>query len=170
MKEASVTAGLRSSNIRVIDVARLPTGPAKPDVRRNIFLGFLLGLAGGVALAFLQESMDTTVGSLEELSAITALPMLGVIPLQVAENGRRHLHPAGGSLITALTVDGPVAHVRPKSEAAESGQQQRKPLLQCSNGLAVPGMDIDGALDFSSYNAAARTWHHHHRRGRDCPY
>src|SRR6266567_7586188 len=53
LKEASVTAGLRSSNIRVIDVARLPTAPAKPNVPRNIFLGFLLGLAGGVALAFL---------------------------------------------------------------------------------------------------------------------
>ena len=146
LKEASVTAGLRSSNIRVIDVARLPTGPAKPDVPRNIFLGFLLGLAGGVALAFLQESMDTTVGSLEELSAITALPMLGVIPLQVAENGRRHLHPAGGSLITASTVDGPVAHVRPKSEAAESYRALRTSILLSSFGAPPKVVLVTSAL------------------------
>ena len=146
LKEASVTAGLRSSNIRVIDVARLPTGPAKPDVRRNIFLGFLLGLAGGVALAFLQESMDTTVGSLEELSAITALPMLGVIPLQLAENGRRHLHPAGGSLITASTVDGPVAHVRPKSEAAESYRALRTSILLSSFGAPPKVVLVTSAL------------------------
>ncbi len=146
LKEASVTAGLRSSNIRVIDVARLPTAPAKPNVPRNIFLGFLLALAGGVALAFLQESMDTTVGSLEELSAITALPVLGMIPLQLAENGRRHLHSGGGSLIAGSMVVGPVAHVRPKSEAAESYRALRTSILLSSFGAPPKVVLVTSAL------------------------
>ncbi len=146
LKEASVTAGLRSSNIRVIDVARLPTAPAKPNVPRNIFLGFLLALAGGVALAFLQESMDTTVGSLEELSAITALPVLGMIPLQLAENGRRHLHSGRGSLIAGSMLVGPVAHVRPKSEAAESYRALRTSILLSSFGAPPKVVLVTSAL------------------------
>ncbi len=128
LKEASVTAGLRSSNIRVIDVARLPTAPS------------------GVALAFLQESMDTTVGSLEELSAITALPVLGMIPLQLAENGRRHVHSGGGSLIAGLMVVGPVAHVRPKSEAAESYRALRTSILLSSFGAPPKVVLVTSAL------------------------
>ncbi len=146
LKEASVTAGLRSSNIRVIDVARLPTAPAKPNVPRNIFLGFLLGLVGGVALAFLQESMDTTVGSLEELSAITALPVLGMIPLQLAENGRRQLYSGGGSRIAGSMVVGPVAHVRPKSQAAESYRALRTSILLSSFGAPPKVVLVTSAL------------------------
>ncbi len=146
LKEASVTAGLRSSNIRVIDVARIPLAPDKPNVPRNIALGFLLGLVGGVALAFLQESMDTTVGSLEELSAITALPVLGMIPLQLADSGRRQLHSGGGSLIAGSMVVGPVAHVRPKSEAAESYRALRTSILLSSFGAPPKVVLVTSAL------------------------
>src|SRR5205085_928338 len=119
LKEASVTAGLRSNTIRVVDVARIPIIPPKPDGPRNIPLGFLLGLAGGIGLAFLQESLDTTIANLDELTTITALPALGTIPLQLSRNGKRH------HLKCAVSADeteliGPIVHVRPKSEAAES--------------------------------------------------
>src|ERR1700730_1472021 len=36
LKEAGVSAGLRSSNIRVVDVARTPTSPIGPNVHRNL--------------------------------------------------------------------------------------------------------------------------------------
>src|SRR3954462_8736699 len=60
LKEAGVSAGLRSRNIRVVDVARKPTGPIKPNVPRNIQFGLLLGLACGVGLAFVLESLDNS--------------------------------------------------------------------------------------------------------------
>ncbi len=44
LKEAGVSAGLRSSNIRVVDIARTPTQPITPNVPRNLQLGLLLGL------------------------------------------------------------------------------------------------------------------------------
>src|SRR5579872_300548 len=44
LKEASISAGLNSSNIRVVDPARVPNGPSKPDIPRNLRLAFLLGL------------------------------------------------------------------------------------------------------------------------------
>ena len=82
LKEAGVSAGLRSSNIRVVDVARVPTGPIKPNVPRNIQFGLLLGLACGVGLAFVLESLDNSIRTIEEVSSISTLPALGTIPIQ----------------------------------------------------------------------------------------
>ena len=87
LKEAGVSAGLRSSNIRVVDVARTPTHPITPNVPRNLELGLLLGLACGIGLAFVLESLDTSIRNMEEISAISTLPALGTIPLQFSNNG-----------------------------------------------------------------------------------
>src|SRR5216683_300510 len=81
LKEAGVSAGLRSSNIRVVDVARIPTYPIAPDIPRNIVLGLALGLVGGIGLAFVLDSLDNTVRTPEEAQIISALPSLGIIPL-----------------------------------------------------------------------------------------
>ena len=40
LKEAGITAGLRSSNIRVVDPALAPATPARPQKTRNIVMGF----------------------------------------------------------------------------------------------------------------------------------
>src|ERR1022692_3584841 len=87
LKEAGVSAGLRSSNIRVVDVARTPTSPIKPNVPRNLELGLLLGLACGIGLAFVLESLDTSIRTMEEVNSISTLPALGTIPLQFASSG-----------------------------------------------------------------------------------
>src|SRR6202035_1861836 len=87
----------------------------------------------GVGLAFLQENMDTTVGNVEELSTITALPVLGTIPLQTAENGRRRL-PSNSSVLSKAADGGPVTHLRPQSEMAESYRALRTSILLSSFG------------------------------------
>lgn len=146
LKEASVTAGLRSSNIRVVDVARIPIVPAKPNVPRNIALGFLLGLAGGVGLAFLQESLDTTIANLEELTIITALPALGTIPLQLGTNGRRRKLTTGATTDEEQGATGPITYVRPKSEAAESYRALRTSILLSSFGAPPKVILVTSAL------------------------
>jgi polysaccharide biosynthesis transport protein len=135
LKEAGVSAGLRSSNIRVVDVARTPTFPIAPDIPRNLMVGLLLGLAAGMGLAFVLESLDRTVRNMEEVSAISMLPALGTIPLQLSSNG--HLR----KRLTTLSVgDGKpeppdlVTYVRPKSEAAEAYRALRTSILLSSFG------------------------------------
>ena len=54
LKEATISAGLRSSNVRVVDPALVPPSPARPNKTRNILLAFLVGLVGGIGLAFLR--------------------------------------------------------------------------------------------------------------------
>ena len=61
LKEAGITAGLRSSNIRVVDPALAPSAPSRPQKSRNIMLAILVGLVGGVGLALFREYLDNTV-------------------------------------------------------------------------------------------------------------
>src|SRR5256886_10305476 len=135
LKEAGVTAGLRSSNIRVVDIARVPTSPVAPDIPRNLALGFLLGLGGGIGLAFVLESLDRSVRDMEQVTAISTLPALGMIPLQLSTNGdlRKRLNAVsiGGEQSDSLAL---VTYARPKSEAAEAYRALRTSILLSTFG------------------------------------
>jgi polysaccharide biosynthesis transport protein len=86
MKEAGVSAGLKSNNFRIVDVARVPTAPVEPNIPRNLAFAFMLGLTSGVGLAFLLEGLDNTVRTTEQAQMISGLPPLGMIPW---DRGRR---------------------------------------------------------------------------------
>ena len=66
LKEAGVTAGLRSNNFRIIDAARVPTAPSEPNIPRNLSFALVLGVISGVGLAFVLENMDNTVRTPEQ--------------------------------------------------------------------------------------------------------
>lgn len=80
LKEAQVSAGLKASNIRVVDSAEVPKGPVKPRVMLNLVLGIILGLGAGVGLAFFQEYLDKTLKTTDEVERLLRLPSLGVLP------------------------------------------------------------------------------------------
>lgn len=86
LKEAGVSAGMRSSNIEVVDVADVPVIPVEPKIPRNLALAALLGMVGGVGLAFIQDKFDRTVRSFHQIQALSSLPQLGIIPL-ASRNG-----------------------------------------------------------------------------------
>ena len=72
--------GLRTSNIRVVDRARVPVRPSSPHKKRNLILALLLGLGGGVGLAFLFDLLDNSVKTSEDVERYAGLPTLGVVP------------------------------------------------------------------------------------------
>jgi polysaccharide biosynthesis transport protein len=80
LKEAQVSAGLKASNIRIVDSAEVPKGPVKPRVLLNLVLGIILGLGAGVGLAFFQEYLDKTLKTPDEVERLLRLPSLGVLP------------------------------------------------------------------------------------------
>jgi len=147
LKEAGVSAGLRSSNIRVVDVARTPTYPIKPNVPRNIEIGLLLGLACGIGLAFVLESLDTSIRNMEQVSAISTLPALGTIPLQLSKNGlsRKRLSTVSVN-IEKSESPALVTYVRPKSEAAEAYRALRTSILLSSFGAPPKVILVTSAL------------------------
>ena len=52
----------------------------QPQTKRNVLLGVIVGLALGIALAFIRESLDTRVRSADEFRARLGLPLLGQVP------------------------------------------------------------------------------------------
>jgi polysaccharide biosynthesis transport protein len=87
LKEAGISAGLRSSNIRIVDPAMVPASPARPAKMKNVALAFLVGLVGGIGLALLREYMDNTVKTPDDIETLTRLPSLAVVPAFSASNG-----------------------------------------------------------------------------------
>ncbi|HEY7616675.1 MAG TPA: polysaccharide biosynthesis tyrosine autokinase, partial [Terriglobales bacterium] len=145
LKEAGVTAGLKSNNFRIVDVARVPTVPAEPNVPRNLAFGLAFGLSLGICFAFLLEGLDNTVRTPEQAQAISALPSLGMIPLGAA-NG------LGADVKPRLTL-GPakekvelITQARPQSQMAESYRALRTSLLLTSLGAPPKVILITSAL------------------------
>lgn len=89
MKEAGVSAGLRASNIRVVDPAEVPDKPAKPRKLLNLALALFAGLAAGIGMAFFQEFLDNTLKTPDDVQRFLRVPTLGVIPAaNVSVKGR----------------------------------------------------------------------------------
>jgi len=145
LKEAGVTAGLRSNNIREVDIARTPGAPAEPNIPRNLAFAFALGLSSGIGLAFLLEGLDNTVRTPEQAQAISGLPSLGMIPLGSkipGESGTKQ------GLVVASSKE-PVeliTQARPQSQMAESYRALRTSLLLTSLGAPPKIILITSAL------------------------
>jgi polysaccharide biosynthesis transport protein len=80
LKEAQISSGLRSQNVRIVDPAMIPSYPTRPAKARNITLAFLVGLVGGIGLALLREYLDNTVKTPDDVESLTRLPSLAVVP------------------------------------------------------------------------------------------
>ena len=131
LKEAGVTAGLRSNNIKVVDVARIPMSPSEPNVPRNLSFALLLGLTSGIGLAFLLENLDNSVRTPEQAQMISALPALGMIPLGSKRTDESKSRLALASSREAVEL---VTQSRPQSQMAESYRALRTSLLLSSLG------------------------------------
>ena len=131
LKEAGISAGLRSSNIRIVDPAMVPTYPARPAKTRNIALSFVIGLVGGIGLALLREYMDNTVKSPDDIEALVRLPSLAVVPAFSESNGDR----PRSKLLKGASTNGHekrielVAQHLPKSQMSEAFRALRTALL-----------------------------------------
>lgn len=128
LKEAGILAGLRSTNINIIDPAEAPTVPAEPRLPLNIFVASVLGLLAGVSIAFVRENLDTTIRSSDCAEGIGDLPILGVVPREEFSSVNKL---EGDPLLGDGT---PLVLQRPESEFAESFRSLRTTLLLSSPG------------------------------------
>jgi capsular exopolysaccharide synthesis family protein len=129
LKEATITVGLRSTNIRVVDPALAPGGPSRPQKARNILLAFLIGLVGGVGLALFREYLDNTVKSPDDIEALTGLPSLAVVPAMPglnAHQGRLSRKAGEGSSPGRIEL---LSYAQPKSQISEAFRALRTSLL-----------------------------------------
>ena len=79
VKEAGVTSAIRTTNVQVIDAARVPELPASPDLRLYSFAGLFVGAFAGVVMAFARNA-DGSIRVPGDAMLRLQLPELGAIP------------------------------------------------------------------------------------------
>jgi polysaccharide chain length determinant protein (PEP-CTERM system associated) len=79
----------KSEQFRVLDEARIPTKPWKPQRFKILLAGMGLGLAVGVSAVFLAVYLDQSFYDLEDLEQFTNLPVLATIPLLITTVDQR---------------------------------------------------------------------------------
>ncbi len=147
VKEAGITAAMRASNLRVVDVAEPPSLPYKPNPLRNGFTGLMAGLCVGILFVVMRERIDRSIQSPGDAPAFLNMPEFGVIPSAQVDTRRRFYGPSqvsGGALETAQNGNG-----RPP-EMLELTMLNRSPSL-----LAESFRSTLTSILFSSQNGAA---------------
>jgi polysaccharide biosynthesis transport protein len=119
LKDATVSAGLRATNIHVIDPAKPPRRPVRPQKLLNTFVGLMVGLVLGLALAFVREAVDTSIKSVDEAERLANAPALAVVPL-ARESHRRQIPALSGGNGRTTSTNGLALLSHPSSPVAES--------------------------------------------------
>ncbi|OGB34707.1 MAG: hypothetical protein A3B67_02555, partial [Burkholderiales bacterium RIFCSPHIGHO2_02_FULL_66_10] len=124
LKEVSVTAGITTNNVSIVDEASAPLFPAKPKPLINLALGLVLGMFLGMVAALLREQMDDSIKHADEIEGTLGLPLLGLIPLTKQEKGSEE----------SIAL---LAHREPRSGFAEAYRSMRT-ALQFSTADGAP--------------------------------
>jgi len=82
IKEKGLTEKNQNVNVWVLKKAELPFMPMNTQKKkRNLLLGIILGLFGGVGIAFFLEYLDTSIRTPEDIEEKFDIPVIGTIPL-----------------------------------------------------------------------------------------
>ncbi len=145
LKEAGVSAGLKSNNFRIVDGARPPSYPIEPNIFRNLLFAVMLGLASGVGLAFLLEALDNTIRTTDQAQTVSGLASLGMIPLG-SKSAREGPNPKRLVIASSKEAVELVTQVRPQSQMAESYRALRTSLLLSNLGSPPKVIMVTSAL------------------------
>ena len=142
LKEAGITAGLKSNFVNIVDPASTPIEPAEPKIPLNMALGFLGGLLGGIALAFVVENVDNSIRTPDDVEVRCGLPSLGIIPSIEGSSRNGHKQLPVGALQPFVM---PIAISQPKSPVSEAYRALRTSLLLASAGSPPRVMVVTSA-------------------------
>jgi polysaccharide biosynthesis transport protein len=127
LKEAGVVAGLKSTNINVVDYAAEPAAPSDPKVPLVLGLGMGGGLLLGIICAFVLENLDDTVSSTDDAERYSGLPSLAAIPMVTARHKKSRFSRAATP--DSLPEIDKIALSQPRSQAAEAFRALRTSIL-----------------------------------------
>jgi len=79
-QEALIKESEGVEEVSIVRPATEPTTPAGTKMVNTIALGALLGLGLGVVLAFVRETLDTSIGTIEDVESYLGVRVLGIVP------------------------------------------------------------------------------------------
>jgi capsular exopolysaccharide synthesis family protein len=129
-QEANLSTELSQvNNVRTLDAALEPSVPVRPRVKLNLALAIVIGLLGGIGLAFLLEAVDTSVKTQEDVEKGLGLTFLGIIPSMSSTGHVRRRRRSKGPREVLETHPDLFCHDNPKSSAAECCRSIRTNIL-----------------------------------------
>ncbi|MBT5420102.1 MAG: polysaccharide biosynthesis tyrosine autokinase [Candidatus Cloacimonetes bacterium] len=79
-EEAKIAEKSKIGKIRIVEEARIPKSPIKPNKKMNMMIAIVLGLGLGIGAALLIHSLDSKIRTFDDVRKFVSLPVLGTIP------------------------------------------------------------------------------------------
>lgn len=79
LKEAGVLQGLKASDVTVVDPARVPSKPMKPNVPLYLALAVVVGSLLGFSGTLIAEASDSRIQTIEQVERL-GVPLVGILP------------------------------------------------------------------------------------------
>ncbi len=70
----------QGEQFKILDPARVPENPIKPDRNRILLIGAVIGLMAGFGLAWFRESLDRSFHTVSDVESFLEIPVLATIP------------------------------------------------------------------------------------------
>ena len=110
--------------VTILQRALLPRAPINPSTPTTVAgVGALLGLIIGVVAAFIAETLDTSIGTIEDVEEYLEVPVVGIVPQMDLESMREALEARTGGPVDTEFVERHLrlsTHFEPQSTMAES--------------------------------------------------
>jgi polysaccharide biosynthesis transport protein len=149
VKEAEISAASKSSNVHIIDPARVLMRPTRPNLPLNALLGLVSGIVLGVVGAFVSEGMTGSVRTAEDVRQccdqrlpVCVLPVIGWNGKQGSPNQLRLSNGGNGK----RQGTEPLLLSRPQSAEAEAIRGLRASLLLSGSSRPPQALLIASSL------------------------
>lgn len=123
-QEALIREADKVEEVTVLEWALTPAEPTNPHhPLQRAALGVLLGLVLGVVFAVVAETLDTSIGTIEDVQEYTGTQVVGIIPFIDVDDVRASLQRRGVDVSDERTVQRKaqlVAYFDPQSTLAET--------------------------------------------------
>ena len=124
-QEALIKESEQIEEVTIVRPATESDTPVGAEALNTVLVGALLGLSLGLVLAFVQETLDTSIGTIEDVEAYLEVPVLGVVPhIDSRETVQRILErrPALAQMDPEALLSHAllITHFDPKSPVAEA--------------------------------------------------
>ena len=107
-KEVGIAGAIGTSNISIVDKAKIPSGPSAPSLQTNLAVALLVGMGVSLLALFALEQMNQGIHAPEDVPNLLGLPLLGNVPLsegdpqEMLRDPKSHLSEAYFSIRSAL--------------------------------------------------------------------
>ena len=128
LQDARIDEAVQQGNVKIADLSGVPKRPVLPQRRKTLLFAILIGLAGGIALAFFLDYLDTAIQTPDDIERHAGIPCLGFVPMTIDDTP--------GSIITIR---------KPKSPSSEAYRSLRSALKYASLDAPIRTMCVSGA-------------------------